>query len=213
MFTSVKTSSRFWGPCKSPLNDTQGFLPGLKRPKREVNSSFQSNDEVKNKLNYNSPPHTGWFITPSGISDVCDTAAGMVTTGGGGMSTEGQTLQVSLVLCGTRSETSVAPSQLTQFWQIPRHGTLPYPLSTPFRHDWPLAVKPASPQRRLLPKKKLGEILYRLICSFLLCLSWLFCCRVQKFWRKLLITLYMPSCCAKEQLYIFIHLRTRKEIF
>jgi hypothetical protein len=51
--------------------------------------------------------------------------------GGGGMSTEGETLQVSVVLCDAWSETSVAPSQLTQFWQIARHRTLSYPLSTP----------------------------------------------------------------------------------
>ena len=37
-----------------------------------------------------------------------------------------------MVLCGTWSETSVAPSQLTQFWQIPRHRTLSYSLCTPF---------------------------------------------------------------------------------
>jgi len=40
-----------------------------------------------------------------------------------------------------------------------------------FRHDCPLAVKPASTPRRLVQKKKnkLGEILYLLICSVLLC--------------------------------------------
>ena len=37
-----------------------------------------------------------------------------------------------VVLCGTWSETSVAPSQLTQFWQIPRHRTISYFLCTPF---------------------------------------------------------------------------------
>ena len=37
-----------------------------------------------------------------------------------------------VVLCSTWSETSVAPSQLTQFWQIPRHRTLSYSLCTPF---------------------------------------------------------------------------------
>ena len=37
-----------------------------------------------------------------------------------------------MVLCGTWSETSVAQSQLTQFWQIPRHRTLSYSLWTPF---------------------------------------------------------------------------------
>ena len=38
----------------------------------------------------------------------------------------------SVWLCGTWSETSVAQSQLTQFWQIPRHRTLSYSLWTPF---------------------------------------------------------------------------------
>jgi hypothetical protein len=36
-----------------------------------------------------------------------------------------------VVLCNTRSETSVAPSQLTQFWQIPGPITLSFSLSTP----------------------------------------------------------------------------------
>jgi len=39
---------------------------------------------------------TGWFISPSGISDLCGTVAGMVTAKGS-MSTEGQTLQVSVL--------------------------------------------------------------------------------------------------------------------
>jgi len=39
-------------------------------------------------------------------------------------------------------------------------------------------------------KKKLGEILYLLICSFLPCLSWLLRSRVQKSRRDLWITLY-----------------------
>jgi hypothetical protein len=37
----------------------------------------------------------------------------------------------------------------------------------------------------------LGEFLYLLICSFLLCLSWLLYCRVRKSRRDLWITLYM----------------------
>ena len=41
-----------------------------------------------------------------------------------------------------------------------------------FRHDYPLAVEPGSTPRPLI-QKKLGEILYLLICSFLPCLSWL----------------------------------------
>jgi hypothetical protein len=60
------------------------------------------------------------------------------------------------------------------------------PFLAMFRHDCPLAVKPASTTLHLLPK--LGEILYLLmllILSFLLCLSWLLQCRVRKFRRDL----------------------------
>ena len=61
---------------------------------------------------------------------------------------------------------------------------------TIFRHDYPLAVEPASTPRPLV-QKKLWEILYLLICSFLRCLSWLLCSRVRKFRRDLWITLYI----------------------
>jgi len=58
-----------------------------------------------------------------------------------------------------------------------------------FRHDYPLAVEPASTPRSLV-QKKLWEILYLLICSFLPCLSWLLRSRVRNFQRDLWITLY-----------------------
>jgi hypothetical protein len=58
-----------------------------------------------------------------------------------------------MILCGTWSETSVAPSQLTQFWQIPRHGTLSYPVLAMSRHDCPLVVKPENAPWCLLPKQ------------------------------------------------------------
>jgi hypothetical protein len=51
--------------------------------------------------------------------------------GGGGHVNRGTDTPSFLVLWGTRSETSVAPSQLTQFLQTARHSTLSYPLSTP----------------------------------------------------------------------------------
>ena len=94
-----------------------------------------------------------------------------------------------MVLCGTWSETSVAQSQLTQFWQIPRHRTLSYSLWTPFFFTttpsggtWKYANAPST--------NKLGEILYLLICSFLPVLSWLLRSRVRKSRRDLWITLY-----------------------
>ena len=61
-----------------------------------------------------------------------------------------------------------------------------------FRHDYSVAVEPGSMPRPLV-QKKLGEILYLLICSFLLCLSWLLCSRFRKSRRDLWITLYMLS--------------------
>jgi hypothetical protein len=51
-------------------------------------------------------------------------------------------------------------------------------------------------------QKKLGDILYLLIWSFLLCLSWLLPSRVRKFRRNLWITLYNsnePICKGKEE--------------
>ena len=68
-----------------------------------------------------------------------------------------------------------------------------------FRHDYPLAVEPASTPRPLV-QKKLWDMLYLLICSFLPCLSWLLRSRVRKFRRDLWITLYfqkqeLNACC------------------
>jgi len=44
----------------------------------------------------NNKKYTGLFISPSGISDPCGTVAGMVTPKGN-MSTEGETLQISVL--------------------------------------------------------------------------------------------------------------------
>jgi len=59
-----------------------------------------------------------------------------------------------------------------------------------FRHDYPLAVEPASTPRPLVQKKNFEEIIYLLIWSFLPCLSWLLRSRVRKLRRDLWITLY-----------------------
>jgi hypothetical protein len=64
-----------------------------------------------------------------------------------------------------------------------------FPVHAMFRHDCPLAMKPSSTPRHLV-HKKLGEILFLLICSFLLCLSWLLRSWVWKFQRDLWIILY-----------------------
>jgi len=60
-----------------------------------------------------------------------------------------------------------------------------FPAHAMFRHDCHLAAKPANTPRRLVHEKKLGDILYLLICFCLLRLSWLLCGRVRKFRRNL----------------------------
>jgi len=70
-----------------------------------------------------------------------------------------------------------------------------------FRHGSPLAVEPASTPRPLV-QKQLWEILYLLICSFLLCLSWLLRSRVRKFRRDLWITLLFMIALG---IYIYLH--------
>ena len=62
-----------------------------------------------------------------------------------------------------------------------------------FCHGYPLAVEPGSMPRPLVQKKKLGEIFYLLICSFLPCLSWLLSIRVRKSRRDLRINLYVSD--------------------
>ena len=91
-----------------------------------------------------------------------------------------------------------------------------------FLHDYPLAVEPGRTPTPLVQKKKLREILYLLIWSFLPCLSWLLRSRVRKSRRDLRITLYFywnftlilrvfctfllkPS----YMLHIFVQLRTK----
>ena len=64
-----------------------------------------------------------------------------------------------MVLCSTWSETSVAPSQLTQFWQIPRQNAFLFTVHAIFHHDYRLAVEPASTPRPLVQKKTLRDSL------------------------------------------------------
>ena len=58
-----------------------------------------------------------------------------------------------MVLCGTWSETSVAQSQLTQFWQIPRQNAFLFTVNAIFLHDYPLVVEPGSTPRPRVQKK------------------------------------------------------------
>ena len=141
-------------------------------------------------INYKE--YTGLFISPSGISDPCGTVAGMVTPKGS-MSTEGETLQICptlqvLDMCTLGDAADVNPV-IKFLRQALQHLATLFTVHTIFRHDYPLAVEPASTPRSLV-QKKLWEILYLLICSFLPCLSWLLRSRVRKFRRDLWITLY-----------------------
>jgi hypothetical protein len=119
--------------------------------------------------------YTGLFISPFGISDLCGTVTGMVTPKGS-MLTEGETLQFSVLpyrcsicpLLVTRQMANLAI--LTDFKT--QNASL---FRAMFRHDCPLMVKIPSTQLNLVNKKKFGQILHLLICSFQLCLSWLLC--------------------------------------
>jgi hypothetical protein len=74
------------------------------------------------------------------------------------------------------------------------HNAFLFPVHAMFRHDCPLAMKPASKPRRLRHKKKFfWEILYLLICSRSVWPSWLLYRRGQKSRRDLRITLYNAS--------------------
>ena len=121
--------------------------------------------------------YTGLFISPSGISDLCGTVTGMVTPKGS-MLTEGEILQFSVL----PYRCSICPplvtrrmSKLAILADPKAQNSSLFPVHAMFRHDCPLKVKLASTQWNLANKIKLGEILHLLICSFLLCLSWLLC--------------------------------------
>jgi len=60
-----------------------------------------------------------------------------------------------------------------------------------FRHDYPPSGGTCKYTKAPSTQKKLGEILYLLICFFLPCLSWLLGSRVRKSRRDLWITLYI----------------------
>jgi hypothetical protein len=82
---------------------------------------FRRENQVQNLLN------TGLFISPSGISNACGTVAGMVTPKGS-ISTEGETLQVSVIpyrcsICAVA--TRVAGTWL-QDWHLSRHQGCTY---------------------------------------------------------------------------------------
>jgi hypothetical protein len=96
-------------------------------------------------------PHNMVIHNPSGISDLCSTVAEMVTPKGS-MSTEGQTLKFLFYLidaryvhpCTVTIDSVLANSKTQNAFLFAVHAM--------FRHDCPLAVKPASTPRRLVHK-------------------------------------------------------------
>jgi hypothetical protein len=65
----------------------------------------------------------------------------------------GKVNHYNIRIWGTWSKTSIAPSQLAQFWQIQRQNAFLSPVLALVHHDCPLAVKPAGTPWRLLPKQ------------------------------------------------------------
>ena len=132
---------------------------------------------------------------PSGISDLCGTVAGMVTPKGR-MSTEGETLQVcpTLQVLDMSTLGDAADVKLAVLANFNTQNAFLFPVHAIFRHDCHLAVKPASMLQRPVQKKKNLEILYLLICSFLLCLSVLVVAQpISEVPEGLMITLYFTT--------------------
>ena len=97
-----------------------------------------------------------------------------------------------VVACALRNEQAVRAHRPTDsvLANSKTQNAFLFTVNAIFRHDYPLAVEPGSTPRPLV-QKKLGRILYLLICSFLPCLSWLLSSRVRKSRRDLWITLYL----------------------
>ena len=93
---SVCLSVRPHGTTQLPLD---GFLWNLtfeyfSKICRENSNLIKTLTRITSTLH--ADRYTGLFLSPSGISDPCGTVAGMVTPKGS-MSTEGETLQVSVL--------------------------------------------------------------------------------------------------------------------
>jgi hypothetical protein len=111
------------------------------------------------------------------------------------MSTEGETLQVSVVPYRCLICPPLVARQMSNLANSKTQNAFLFPVHAMFRHDCHLVVKPASTPWCLvyIYVYKLGGILCLLICSFLLCLSWLLWSRFWKFRRDLRITLYLSN--------------------
>jgi len=158
---------------------------------RERHSKFLSYLTGARYFNISWEHVNRWRDTPS----FCPTLqVHDISTFRGSMSTEGETLHVSVLPYRCTIFQPLVTRQMSNLAILAnskaQNASL-FPVHAMFRHDCPLAVKLASTTRRLPQKKKLKEILYPLICSFLLCLSWLLRNRVRKFRRDLWITLYI----------------------
>ena len=95
--------------------------------------------------------YTGKFVSPSGICDPCGTVAGMVTPKGS-MSTEGEILQVSVLRYRSSKFPLLVTRQMSNLAILVNSNTqndFLFPVHAMFRHDCPIAVKPASTSRRL----------------------------------------------------------------
>jgi hypothetical protein len=83
-----------------------------------------------------SQEYTGLFISPSGISDPCGTVAGMVTPKGS-MSTEGETLPVSVLPYRCSICAPLVMRQMSNFGKFQDTTAYLFPVHAMFRHDCP----------------------------------------------------------------------------
>jgi hypothetical protein len=138
---------------------------------------------LKVNLKYVCNIYIGLIISPSGISDSCGAVAGMVTPKDS-MSTEGETLQVSVLPYMCSICAPLVTRQMSNFGKFQDTDRLLFPVHAMFRHDCPPSCETCK-YTTAPSTKKLGEILCLLICSFLPCVSWLLRSRVRKSRRDL----------------------------
>ena len=77
----------------SKLPHVSATYPGFLQGATNLVDMYSVSEIIRRLFTY-----TGLFISPSGISDPCGTVSGIVTPKGS-MSTEGETLQVSVLPC------------------------------------------------------------------------------------------------------------------
>jgi hypothetical protein len=137
--------------------------------------------------------YTGLFISPSGISGLCSTIT-KTDTAERSVSTDIESLQVCVLLYRCSISTPDDAADVNPVIQFLPH-TLQHPMVDSSHFSTQLPSSGTTRMYAVMTHYALGEFLCLLVCSFLLCLSWLLYYRVRKSRRDLRITLYFVCEC------------------